>query len=286
MLQSKNNLQKLSPTGFITESSFNFTISCVIINHESVYVRRSNRNKIQKPKYVFKQKYTKKSKLPFYYCEKCNALQRFKICLACENKLYSPSDFDTSSTVSSESEIDQLDRLDSIRESEPKTINALKNVKLNKFKYISNQNGYIDSNIKPKDELYFSDNDLMMDSDVDLLVFTIQFNNRIDFYLRNKMSEKKELQELKKQEKEKLEDLLEELKKEVNCHSQFLQQVLKDEIVNILKNPEKKVIVGQYKQAIKIRNTTHYGGFTFEKFFSEDLFPVYYDELPDRLPGV
>lgn len=169
MLQSKTNLQQLSPTGFITEFSYNFTILPVIINHQSVWVRRSNRLKYNNPRYVFKRKYKKKPK-SFYYCEKCNAFQRFKTCLSCENKLYSPSDFDTSSTISSDSEIDMelnIDRLN-LREVSTKLSFQLDSSQtenndetVDNFRYISTQNGYLGEN-----EIYFSDNELRMDSDV------------------------------------------------------------------------------------------------------------------------
>ncbi|KAF0544882.1 hypothetical protein F8M41_002556 [Gigaspora margarita] len=137
-------------------------------------------------------------KKSFYYCEKCNAFQRFKICHLCENKLYSPNDSDTqSSTISSE--IDHLNResennqleLEHNQSPQSHEINyqnkiidlpykdkhkviaemnkwehAVRNDMcgelINNFGYISNQNGYV-RNLD--DEVYFSDNDLRMDSD-------------------------------------------------------------------------------------------------------------------------
>ncbi|KAF0544890.1 hypothetical protein F8M41_002564 [Gigaspora margarita] len=72
---------------------------------------------------------------------------------------------------------------------------------------------------------------------------------------RNQKKEKQKLKELKEQERQKLLDLYEELKK----YLKFLYQVLRNEIVSILKNPEKKIIL---------------------------LFPIYYNELPKRPPSV
>ncbi|KAF0562271.1 hypothetical protein F8M41_000047 [Gigaspora margarita] len=195
MLQSKNNLQKLSSIRYITEFSYNFTISPVIINHQTVWVRRSNQSKPRIPNYVFKRTYVKKKS--FYYCEKCNAFQRFKICRSCENKLYSPNDSDTQSQLSSE--IDQLNRelennqlelecnhllqshetnhqnkiIDLPHKDKHEVIaemnkweHAVRNNTcgelIDSFGYISNQNGYV-RNLD--DKVYFSDNDLRMDSD-------------------------------------------------------------------------------------------------------------------------
>ncbi|KAF0332889.1 hypothetical protein F8M41_018817 [Gigaspora margarita] len=198
MLQSKNNLQELSLTGYITEFSYNFTISPVIIKHQTVWVRRSIQSKLQTPKYVFKWTYVKKKS--FYYCKKCNAFQQFKICRSCENKFLSPNDFDAqsySSTISSGSEI-QLNResennqlelehnqspqshetnhqiiIDLPHKDKHEVIvemnkweHAVRNDMcgklINSFGYISNQNGYV-RNLD--NEVYFSDNDLRMDSD-------------------------------------------------------------------------------------------------------------------------
>ncbi|RIB03853.1 hypothetical protein C2G38_2254751 [Gigaspora rosea] len=65
-----------------------------------------------------------------------------------------------------------------------------------------------------------------------------------------------ELQKLKKEVELKLRDVLEEL--ELNRNSMLLQRCLKNKLIEILDNPKKKVIV--------------------------DLFPIYYDELPERPP--
>ncbi|KAF0556888.1 hypothetical protein F8M41_014618 [Gigaspora margarita] len=148
MLQSKNNLQKLSSTGYITKFSYNFTISPVLLNYQTVW-------------------------------------------------LYSPNDSDTqsqSSTISSE--IDQLNResennqleleysqshetnhqtkiIDLPHKDKHEVIvemnkweHAVRNDTcgelINNFGYISNQNGYV-RNLD--DEVYFSDNDLRIDSD-------------------------------------------------------------------------------------------------------------------------
>ncbi|KAF0543586.1 hypothetical protein F8M41_003550 [Gigaspora margarita] len=136
----------------------------------------------------------------FYYCEKCNTFQQFKICLSCENKLYFPDDFDTQSQLSTIlSEIDQLNRELQNDQLELKHNQSLQShetnhqikiidlphkdkheviAKMNKwehvvrndtcgelinnFGYISNQNGYV---INLDDKVYFSDNNLKMDSD-------------------------------------------------------------------------------------------------------------------------
>ncbi|CAG8754596.1 2441_t:CDS:1 [Gigaspora rosea] len=181
-MQSKNNLQKLSSSGVITEFSYNFSISSVNIKNQLVWVRRSIRKKNPYSSYIFKQKYIKKSKLLPFYCENCNAFQRFKTCLSCENKLYSSQDFD-SETISSQSSIHQES---TVQESTTRIIDlpytndnevlqemnnweyAMKNDEcdelIDNFKYISNQNGYVRMS-DTANNIYFSDNELMMDED-------------------------------------------------------------------------------------------------------------------------
>ncbi|KAF0444374.1 hypothetical protein F8M41_003478 [Gigaspora margarita] len=52
-----------------------------------------------------------------------------------------------------------------------------------------------------------------------------------------------------------------------------------------LRNPEKKVINGQYEHLLKLCKIYVYGRFTHTKYFPEKLFPIYYDELPERPLG-
>ncbi|KAF0552292.1 hypothetical protein F8M41_022061 [Gigaspora margarita] len=114
MLQLKNNLQELLSTGYITEFSYNFTIS--LIKHQTVwYVEVIDPNRKLLNTYLNEHMLKKILLL----LQKCNAFQRFKICYSCENKLYSPNDSDTQSqSLTISSEIDQLDQKSENNQSE------------------------------------------------------------------------------------------------------------------------------------------------------------------------
>ena len=90
-----------------------------------------------------------------YYCEKCNKFSSEKECFMCKNELMKPEDFDSETLTESSAKSSQS--VQTYYESDAKDF-----IERDKYKYIQNQNGTVLNN-----QLYFSDNELMMDDSSD-----------------------------------------------------------------------------------------------------------------------
>ncbi|KAF0554106.1 hypothetical protein F8M41_019598 [Gigaspora margarita] len=120
MLQSKNNLQKLSSTGCITEFSYNFTISPILLNYQIVWLE-----------------------LEYNHLPQSHETNH-------QNKIIDLPHKDKHEVIAEMNKWEHAVRNDTCGEL------------INNFGYISNQNGYV-RNLD--DEVYFTDNDLRIDSD-------------------------------------------------------------------------------------------------------------------------
>ena len=75
----KNNLRQLSRTELMLKEEFNFYIEYNQIRNQSIFVRKSQRQKRYDPIYTHSRKYSRKKKI--YYCAICQESQKRNYCM-------------------------------------------------------------------------------------------------------------------------------------------------------------------------------------------------------------
>jgi hypothetical protein len=101
-MKLKNNLQKLSHSGYLTEDQYNFNIEYTTQSNQSIWVRRSLRLKKHEPIYVCTNRKNKT-----YYCDKCNTIKNIKYCRRCHMKLQEDKPVNNINDINISSESEQ-----------------------------------------------------------------------------------------------------------------------------------------------------------------------------------